>query len=170
VLVRDLSREYGLAINESFAPHPQRVEPMSNRTEDVFTCVEFAKWREAMQRIDWSLEGYFGHNRLDCRLCRGGGDGADGGGQWRASANAPTSVYVLGERNSGTTFVSNTLGAAFDPPNEMGSNLEWFSIDVPVLLHKHMFQHELLDKEELGEIKARDDILWIMVVRSPCNW
>ncbi len=41
---------------------------------------------------------------------------------------------------------------------------------LPVLLHKHMFQHELLDKEELGEIKARDDILWIMVVRYPCNW
>ena len=179
VLVRDLSREYGLAISETYVPHPPRVDPMmsSSRIDDVFACVEFEKWKEAMQRIDWSLEGYFGHNRLDCHLCRGGGGVADdGGGRWRASTKdgmpivAPTSVYVLGERNSGTTFVSSTLAAAFDPPNEMGSMLERFSIDVPVLLHKHMFRHDPLDMRELGEIKAREDILWIMVVRSPCDW
>ena len=33
-----------------------------------------------------------------------------------------------------------------------------------------MFRHDLLNKSELAEIKSRDDILWIMVVRSPCDW
>lgn len=75
-----------------------------------------------------------------------------------------------GERNSGTTFVSDTLAEAFDPPNFMGSKLERFSSGIPVLLHKHMFRHDLLNETELTEIKARTDILWVLVVRSPCDW
>lgn len=80
-------------------------------------------------------------------------------------------LYAMqGERNSGTTFVSDTLAEAFDPPNSMGSNLEKFSSGIPVLLHKHMFRHDLLNESELAEVKGRRDIVWILVVRSPCDW
>ncbi len=164
MLVPDLSREYGLAISNLYAPHPPRVNPMSSHTDNLFTCFEFMKWREAMQRTDWSIEGYFGHNRLDCCLCCRGGSSTDNG-CWRTSTEdsmlivAPMSIYVLGECNSGTKFVSNMLVVAFDPPNKMGSNLEKCSINIPVLLHKHMFRHKLLKEGELGKIKARDDIL-----------
>jgi len=152
--------------------------------------MEHDKWIEAQQRIDWQLEGYFGHNHLDCHLCRTGADKTsdndfdnssdddfddDDGDQLLSSNvnlpnNAPLNIYVLGERNSGTTFVSNTLAEAFNPPNVMGSELEKFSSDIPVLLHKHMFRHDALNTKELDEIRERDDILWILVVRSPCDW
>ena len=66
--------------------------------------------------------------------------------------------------------MSETLAEAFDPPNTMGSKLERFSSGIPVLLHKHMFRHDLLNETELAEIKARTDILWVLVVRSPCDW
>ena len=79
-------------------------------------------------------------------------------------------LLYLGERNSGTTFVSNTLAKAFDPTNSMGSTLEKFASGVPVLLHKHMFRHDLLNATEIEKIKARTDILWVLVVRSPCDW
>jgi hypothetical protein len=48
--------------------------------------------------------------------------------------------------------------------------VEKFSSGIPVLLHKHMFRHDLLNETELAEIKARTDILWVLVVRSPCDW
>ncbi|KAL3816255.1 hypothetical protein ACHAXA_000194 [Cyclostephanos tholiformis] len=179
VLVRDLIKEYGLSLSDEYMPLPPRIDPIRGRHVDdndaSLTCMEYSKWKEAMQRIDWNLEGYFGHNRFDCRLCR------DSDGQRMSSTNdnimkndmpiggPPTSIYLLGERNSGTTFVSNTLAMAFDPPNTMGSKNEKFSIDVPVLLHKHMFRHDLLDDGELREIRSRGDILWIMVVRPPCD-
>lgn len=79
-------------------------------------------------------------------------------------------IQKLGERNSGTTYVSETLAEAFDPPNTMGSKLERFASGIPVLMHKHMFRHDLLNETELAEIEARTDILWILVVRSPCDW
>ena len=183
VLVKDLIKEYGLVAIDNYAPASPRIDPILGRRsgridddDDAHTCMEYPKWKEAMQRIDWNLEGYFGHNRLDsCRLCR------DSDGYPLSSSNEndmphmeerspPTSIYILGERNSGTTFVSNTLAMAFDPPNVMGSNLEKFSTDVPVLLHKHMFRHDLLDDGDLREIRSRKDVLWIMVVRSPCDW
>lgn len=82
------------------------------------------------------------------------------------------SAFLLGERNSGTTFVSKTLAEAFPLPHDFGldSDADQFAIDIPVFLHKHMFRHELLNDAELSEIKSRSDILWIMVVRSPCDW
>ena len=52
----------------------------------------------------------------------------------------------------------------------MGSKLERFASGIPVLMHKHMFRHDLLNETELAEIEARTDILWILVVRSPCDW
>jgi hypothetical protein len=164
VLVQDLVKEYGFTISSAYIPSLPIVDPQrSDSIDNIFSCMDYAKWKEAQQRIDWSLEGYFGHTQLDCHLCRDGGTSS-------AAAKPPTSIYVLGERNSGTTFVANTLSAAFEPPNSMGSKSEKFSVDIPVLLHKHMFRHDILSTAELHEIQHRTDILWIMVIRSPCDW
>ena len=158
VFVKDLVTEYLFKLQKTYEPNTS-----TNTTDPTsFSCIYDTKWREAMQRTDWTLEGFFGYNQQDCHLCRGSG--------LQLTTDAPSNIYILGERNSGTTFVSNTLAEAFDPPNEMGSHLEKFSSDIPVLLHKHMFRHDLLSRKELAEIKERDDILWVMVIRSPCDW
>ncbi|KAL7519990.1 hypothetical protein ACHAWX_004744 [Stephanocyclus meneghinianus] len=83
----------------------------------------------------------------------------------------PTNIYVLGERNSGTTFTAKVLRQAFDAPNEPDQTRkhEYFSSDIPVLLHKHMFRHFLLNETELDVISMRTDILWLFAVRSPCE-
>ena len=84
----------------------------------------------------------------------------------------PSEIYVLGERNSGTSYAARMLMKAFRPPNEVDPSRphEYFSSDIPVLKFKHMFRHSLLDEAELSEISRRTDILWIMAVRSPCDW
>ena len=85
----------------------------------------------------------------------------------------PSNIYVLGERNSGTNYAAATLRKAFNPPNNVSNpalSHEYFSADIPVLKHKHMFRHTLLNDTELAEIANRTDILWILVVRSPCEW
>jgi len=168
VFVNDLVKEYEFKLSKKYKPIPPSTDPQSFNPKHIFSCMEYTKWKEAQQRIDWVLEGYFGYNRLDCRLCRDSGQVATSNGG--LPITVPSKIYILGERNSGTTFVSNTLAEAFDPPNTMGSNLEKFSSDIPVLLHKHMFRHDLLSSTELAEIRARDDILWVMVVRSTCDW
>ena len=109
----------------------------------------------------------------------------------------PTNIYVVGERNSGTTFTAGgnlfclvlcavdnkltftfstvsclpVLKKAFDPPNKPDGTRphESFSSDIPVLLHKHMFRHHLLNETELEMISMRTDILWLFAVRSPCE-
>jgi len=151
--VMDLVTEYNFSMSNEYKPSPPEVEH-----ESTFSCMEYSKWNDAQQRIDWPLEGYFGHNHLDCHLCH------------HDATPTTSKIYLLGERNSGTTFVSNTLAKAFDPPNTMGSDAEKFAFNIPVVLHKHMFRHDLLDSTELAEIKAMNDILWVMVVRSPCEW
>ena len=84
----------------------------------------------------------------------------------------PSEIYVLGERNSGTNYAAAVLRKAFDPPNEVDPTRthEYFSSNIPILKHKHMFTHSLLNEEELAEISNRTDILWILAVRSPCEW
>lgn len=84
----------------------------------------------------------------------------------------PTEIYVLGERNSGTNFAANVLRRAFVPPNVVDPSRthEYFSSDIPILKHKHMFRHHILTQEELEEIRRRRDILWILAVRQPCAW
>jgi len=84
----------------------------------------------------------------------------------------PSNIYVLGERNSGTNYAAGVLRKAFNTPNEVDSSRthEYFSSDIPVLRHKHMLRHSLLDEAELSEISKRTDILWVLAVRSPCEW
>lgn len=89
-----------------------------------------------------------------------------------SSPPPPTDMYVLGERNSGTNYAAGVLRDAFDPPNSVDDTRthEYFSSDVPVLRHKHMFRHSLLSQSELEEVKRRTDVLWILAVRRPCDW
>ena len=159
-LVTDIVKEYKFTITNGYK---KLDEKSSAENAKLFRCMELNEWKEAQQRIDWTIEGYFGYGRYDCHLCRESALG-------RETTVSPSKIYLLGERNSGTTFVSNTLANGFEPPNTIGSDLEKFSSDVPVLLHKHMFRHDLLNQDEIDEIRRRDDILWIMVVRSPCDW
>ena len=65
----------------------------------------------------------------------------------------------------------SVLRQAFDAPNEPDQTRkhEYFSSDIPVLLHKHMFRHFLLNETELDVISMRTDILWLFAVRSPCE-
>lgn len=168
VFVKDIVKEYKFAMTNGYKKsHSDKSSAKMNEVAGpaakLFGCMELNKWKEAQQRIDWTIEGYFGYVKYDCHLCR---DSALG----RETTVTPSQIYLLGERNSGTTFVSNTLANGFEPPNTIGSDLEKFSSDVPVLLHKHMFRHDLLNQDEIDEIRRRDDILWIMVVRSPCDW
>jgi hypothetical protein len=153
-LVKDLEKEYLFQRTDSSAVYPASTNPHG------ITCMGLEEWEIAQQKIDWILEGYFGYTKLDCHLCRI---------KFNPGSN-PSNIYLLGERNSGTTFVSNTLTKAFDPPNKLGNKAEVFSAGIPVVHYKHMFRHDLLNATELAEIKRRDDILWVMVVRSPCDW
>lgn len=84
----------------------------------------------------------------------------------------PTSIYVLGERNSGTNYVSGTLKSSFEPPNAVDEQKthEYFASDIPILKHKHMLRHCLLTHHELQQLKQRTDILFLLVVRRPCDW
>ncbi|KAL7490342.1 hypothetical protein ACHAW6_016164 [Cyclotella cf. meneghiniana] len=160
-LVKDLEKEYKFTLARDYKPLQIPAAPTSS------LCLNDSKWKDAQKLIDWKLEGYFGHHSLECHLCY---EDVKGMNSENDGTEAPSIIYVLGERNSGTTFVSDTLAEAFDPPNSMGSNLEKFSSGIPVLLHKHMFRHDLLNESELAEVKERRDIVWILVVRSPCDW
>mmetsp|Transcript_581 Transcript_581/g.1189 ORF Transcript_581/g.1189 Transcript_581/m.1189 type:complete len:540 (-) Transcript_581:483-2102(-) len=189
VLVEEIMKEYNFTADDEYEPNPpsKKIHPT--------VCMEYGAWIEAHSRIDWQLEGFFGYHPLDCHLCYENNRNNDNeiiersihGSESFLSSDesksatipvvdlrmkSPTSIYLLGERNSGTTFVSKTLAAAFPLPHDFGldSDADQFAIDIPVFLHKHMFRHELLNDTELSEIKSRSDILWIMVVRSPCDW
>ena len=154
VLVKELEKEYLFQRTDS-----STIYPASENSHEI-ACRSFDEWGLAQQSIDWPLEGYFGHTKFDCHFCR----------ESFSPGSNPTNIYLLGERNSGTTFVSDSLAKAFDPPNTLGNMAEMFSSEIPVLLYKHMFRHDLLNETELAEIKRRDNILWVMVVRSPCDW
>ena len=63
--VSDLVKEYALPLSKTYTPALQGVNAQS-----TITCMDYATWREAQQRIDWSLEGYFGFTSKDCHYCR----------------------------------------------------------------------------------------------------
>jgi len=88
--------------------------------------------------------------------------------------NPPSEIYILGERNSGTSYAASILRNAFNPPAPLDNTRqhEAFSIEMPVLKFKHMFRHSLLDETELRELSSypNTNIVWILAVRSPCDW
>lgn len=100
----------------------------------------------------------------------------------------PKMIFLLGERNSGTNYIEKTaLANAFYPRYSNSSNhrgkasypfggcspeahpLQAHSCS-PVFQFKHMFRHTLLSDSELKLLRERDDILWVLAVRSPCDW
>ena len=107
-----------------------------------------------------------------------------------ALRTAPTSkittIHLLGERNSGTNYVEQVLKEAFYPlyathtgrlypfagtPNHTKVPLKQpVNGRLPVFGFKHMFRHGLLSDAEMEELHRLDRILWILVVRNPCDW
>lgn len=87
-------------------------------------------------------------------------------------------IYLLGERNSGTKYISSLLYEAFHPFYDLGDDDKTkresrFIRGIPVLDHKHMFRHDPLSQQELQALKdAIQDqgILFVLAVRSPCEW
>jgi hypothetical protein len=113
---------------------------------------------------------------------------------------APRRIYLLGERNSGTHYTESILAKAFSPKykntvtpamwaansvrppppnsNERSEKIRQqkrfrnypFAYGAPVFEFKHMFRHDLLSPKEVEILRRQDDIAWILVVRSPCDW
>jgi hypothetical protein len=67
----------------------------------------------------------------------------------------PTRVVVLGERESGVDVAVKVLSGAFD---------------VEISRHKYIARQSLLNDNELEAITSQTDVLWVIVVRSPCEW
>ena len=65
VFVNDLVKEYTFKLSKKYTPTPPSFNPQSIffDPQNIFSCMEYTKWKEAQQRIDWTLEGYFGYNR-----------------------------------------------------------------------------------------------------------
>lgn len=91
------------------------------------------------------------------------------------SRTAPVSrIFLLGERNSGTNYVSKLLQEAFHPFYSKGDPSAFnFVNGIPIFEHKHMFRHNLLNPGELAALKhilVKSGALFILAVRSPCEW
>lgn len=88
-------------------------------------------------------------------------------------------IILLGERNSGTNYIQRVLKKAFYPQYAACNHTKApFAgrynppplLEIPILKHKHMLRHTLLNEKELEEVRRRNDALWILVVRHPCHW
>lgn len=91
-----------------------------------------------------------------------------------ALPTVPKRICLLGERNSGTNYVEKVLRQAFSPryfcSSNRNSKYPYASGAVTTLRFKHMWRHFLFNESEIEQISNMDTILWIMVVRSPCDW
>ena len=83
-------------------------------------------------------------------------------------------IHLLGERNSGTNYIGQVLSSAFYPQYH---RVVWdskcrFVCGIPVFRFKHAFRHNLLSPTEMETLQQQpnNDILWILAVRSPCDW
>lgn len=69
----------------------------------------------------------------------------------------PTKIVIWGERASGASYVATVLERAFGSPK--------------VYRHEHLLRDEVFDEDDLDALSQdRTDVLWVMVVRSPCGW
>ena len=101
---------------------------------------------------------------------------------------APKYIFLLGERNSGTNYIEKLLLQSFYPKYSFAAKntthnakhkfggcspdaakMQYHAC-APVLKYKHMFRHSLLSESEMDELRRRTDVLWILAVRSPCDW
>ena len=85
------------------------------------------------------------------------------------------SIYLLGERNSGTNFIEQTLFQAFPQYATSNHSRYPYSFQVPVLGYKHIWrpQHSLLTATELETFSTTVESnhgLLVLVVRRPCQW
>ncbi|KAL7550701.1 hypothetical protein ACHAWF_013925 [Thalassiosira exigua] len=108
----------------------------------------------------------------------------------RIPQEPPKYMFLLGERNSGTNYLEQILTTAFYPRysqaatgnnascstkykftgcSQSKSGCATFGC-MPVLRFKHMFRHTPLAEQEMKVLRSHPDILWILAVRSPCNW
>lgn len=82
-------------------------------------------------------------------------------------------IHLLGERNSGTNYIGQVLSSAFHPKynrETWDSNCR-FVCGIPVFRFKHAFRHDLLSETEIETLQQQHhDVLWILAVRSPCDW
>lgn len=74
------------------------------------------------------------------------------------TTSPPARIVVLGERASGVDQVVQVLRESIRNAN--------------VSRHKHIHRDSLLNNDEIQRVMASqsDDILWVIVVRSPCEW
>lgn len=98
-------------------------------------------------------------------------------------------IYLLGERNSGTNYLEKVLKQSYflnysDPidfpvegRSELGRKMQarWkqkypYAYGSPVFEFKHMFRQSVLTESEVQSIKADENSLWILAIRSPCEW
>jgi hypothetical protein len=81
MLVKDLVKEYKFTLQSDY-----KEEPITASLVAPMLCMDYAKWKEAQELIDWKLEGYFGHHSMECHLCHKEDD-----------EEAPSIIYLLGE-------------------------------------------------------------------------
>eukprot|EP00040_Diaphanoeca_grandis_P026748 m.150236 g.150236 ORF g.150236 m.150236 type:complete len:348 (+) comp30715_c2_seq4:176-1219(+) len=85
-------------------------------------------------------------------------------------------VYLLGERNSGTTFAASVVGRIPDSENISAHSSAkapaQATRNIPVIGFKHMFRGTLLNESELQTVRETSNkgALWLLVVRNPCDW
>ena len=84
---------------------------------------------------------------------------------------APIDGYrMLGERNSGTNYIEGLLNEAF-PHNYTKHLPKSVTSGVGRGSFKHLFRHSEFPPSTLRDLHDNwQHVLWIMVVRNPCDW
>ena len=77
-------------------------------------------------------------------------------GSFEPISHLSEQIVVLGDHESGADKVVNVLSDAFEEK---------------VVMHRHITRRSLLNAKELESIiSSQTDNLWLVVVRSPCEW
>lgn len=87
-----------------------------------------------------------------------------------ASSQTIRRIVLLGERNSGTTFMERLLTKSVHNKYRISAKIPFFSSNIPILSYKHMWRHDLLSDKELEQIAALHSTLFILQMRNACSW
>lgn len=82
-------------------------------------------------------------------------------------------IILLGERNSGTNYLAKSLlSSAFQKYGEGNDKDRFGAQNIPVFEFKHMFfqNGQLPNATQLQQLAEHDEILWLLQLRSPCEW
>lgn len=63
--LQDLVKEFDLSMKEDYQP------PQPSKVTHKAACFTPDEWEAAQKIMDWELEGEFGFNPFDCRMCYG---------------------------------------------------------------------------------------------------